>query len=414
MEGKRNEYKAKGTFHFSPMKTRPRALITDDNPANLYLLESVLKGYDYDVTTARNGREALEVAKKEVPDIIIADILMPVMDGFALCREWKADPALNRVPFIFYTATYTDPRDEKFAVSLGAERFVIKPQKPEVLARIVQEVLDESRGKEPAVPAPTCDEEKETLQQYNEVLFRKLGKKVRQLEDEIAERRQAEEKMRLATIKLALLSEIAYQDIQNKVTALRGLAEMSRNAAGEPDRQALTDRSVEILDGIYTLINKTKDYQHMGVDKPRWIPLEEAIRLQFALVSGKNGVMLACELHGMEIFADPLIERVFFNLVHNAVHHGRPLTQVTFSCTETAEGALLVCEDDGAGIDREEKNRLFERVVGGPGKFGLFFAKEFLTLCGMSICEAGEPGRGARFEIRIPKGLYRCRAPEAG
>ena len=97
-----------------------RALIVDDNLQNLYLLESILRGYKYEVVTARNGAEALDAAIKKQPDLIIADILMPVMDGFELCRKWKADERLNRIPFIFYTATYTDPRDERFALSLGA------------------------------------------------------------------------------------------------------------------------------------------------------------------------------------------------------------------------------------------------------------------------------------------------------
>ncbi|GEM_PF-4058789 len=157
-----------------------KILIADDNSQNLYLLESILKGYGYGVTSARNGAEALKLARQNRPDLIITDIFMPVMDGFALCREWKADERLKYIPLIFYTATYTDPRDEQFALSLGAERFLIKPQEPEALAEVVRQVLEE--GAEKATEKPFADES-ETLLQYNEVLFRKLEQKVVQLEE---------------------------------------------------------------------------------------------------------------------------------------------------------------------------------------------------------------------------------------
>ena len=87
-------------------------LIVDDDAQNIYLLQSILSGNGYTVTTAANGAEALEKARAELPDMIVADILMPVMDGFELCRTWKTDALLRDVPFVFYTATYTDPRDE--------------------------------------------------------------------------------------------------------------------------------------------------------------------------------------------------------------------------------------------------------------------------------------------------------------
>ncbi len=118
-----------------------RILIADDNRQNLYLLGSILKAFGHEVILALNGAEALALARDNKPNLIIADIFMPVMDGFTLCREWKADELLKSIPFIFYTARYTDPKDEKFALSLGAERFLIKPQGTRALMEVVQQVL---------------------------------------------------------------------------------------------------------------------------------------------------------------------------------------------------------------------------------------------------------------------------------
>lgn len=511
-----------------------RILIADDNPQNLYLLESILKGYHFEVISVKNGAEALDAALSNPPDLIVADILMPVMDGFELCRRWKADERLKQVPFIFYTATYTDPKDEQFALGLGADRFVIKPQKPEVLGRIVSEVIGEFREKLPVLLKKPLGEEMEVLRQYNEVLFRKLEKKVIQLEAEITERKQAEvelhqsetryrklyesmmdafvrvdlagkiqeynqsfreilgysdeelarltfqdltpekwhafdlfifetqilargyssvyekeyrkkdgtvfpielraslirddtgqpsgvwaivrdiserkraeEKILLTNRKLALMNDVTYQDIQNKVTALRGFVELSKNQEPIPDRIQFIEKESTLLKSIHELIKNTKEYQQMGEDQSRWIPLEKAIRTQLSRMSQKHDVSLETSLNSLEIYADPLIDRVFYNLLHNALQHGRKLTRISFRYQETTDGLVLFCEDDGIGIPPDQKSCIFDRVVGGEGKFGLFFVREFLTLSSMTIRETGTPGEGARFEITVPKVAYR-------
>src|SRR5262245_42100037 len=104
-----------------------KILIVDDQERDLYLLKTLLGAHGYQVVEAVNGAEALRFATANPPDVIISDILMPVMDGFSLCREWKKDEELRDIPFVFYTATYTDPKDEEFALSLGAARFIVKP-----------------------------------------------------------------------------------------------------------------------------------------------------------------------------------------------------------------------------------------------------------------------------------------------
>ena len=157
-------------------------LVADDDENNISYLETLFASQGFHVTTADNGAKALDSARKDPPDIIISDILMPVMDGFMLCRQWKKDSRLKNIPFVFYTATYTDPKDEKLARDLGADLFIIKPQEPDVLLDIVQKVMADSKPeiieKTPEVEIP----EEEVLKEYNETLFRKLEKKIHELE----------------------------------------------------------------------------------------------------------------------------------------------------------------------------------------------------------------------------------------
>lgn len=187
-----------------------KIIIADDNPQNIYMLEVLLNGNGYDVVSAVNGKDALNLAKNNPPDLIVSDILMPVMDGFELCRRCKADASLYRIPLIFYTATYTDSEDELFARKLGADRFIVKPQKPEVILRIIREVLEESKNQNNiSIPIP-LDNKSEIVEQYNEVLFRKLQQKVMQLEREISVRMQIEEKLKLSEERYQTMADYTY------------------------------------------------------------------------------------------------------------------------------------------------------------------------------------------------------------
>jgi len=121
-------------------------LIVDDIQSNRILLNDLLESQGYRVSQAEHGEQALEVAHEDPPDLIISDILMPVMDGFALCQIWKADERLRKIPFIFYTANYTHPKDKEFALDLGADRFLEKPIASQLFFEIIENVLDEFKA----------------------------------------------------------------------------------------------------------------------------------------------------------------------------------------------------------------------------------------------------------------------------
>lgn len=159
------------------------ALIVDDHEENLYLLRSVLESCGYDVVSAHHGQEALDAGLARIPDLIVSDILMPVMDGFTFCRRCRELESLAQVPFVFYTATYTNEDDERLALSLGADLFLVKPLEPDVFVARIQEVLARRSAGATQAAAATPLEETAYLKQYNQALIRKLEDKVADVED---------------------------------------------------------------------------------------------------------------------------------------------------------------------------------------------------------------------------------------
>ena len=186
--------------------TRIRILIVDDKQENLYMLRALLTGYGCEVEEARHGAEALTKARELPPNLVISDLLMPVMDGYTLLRHWKSDERLRLVPFVVYTATYTGPKDEQLARNLGADAFIIKPAEPDQFMAGIQEVLTRRKdGLLSPAKLPSGDEEVQ-LKQYSESLIRKLEKKAfelervnQALEEYIAERRRAEDALHRST-----------------------------------------------------------------------------------------------------------------------------------------------------------------------------------------------------------------------
>jgi len=159
-----------------------KILIVDDKMENRYLLESMLKGNGYEVKSASNGREALDLLSSNSFKLIISDILMPEMDGYQLCLECKKERKFKNIPFVFYTATYTDPKDEEFALQLGAAKFIRKPAEPDKFMKLISEVLDNTSDKHWGHKKVSLKPETEVLKSYSQRLVVKLEQKMLELE----------------------------------------------------------------------------------------------------------------------------------------------------------------------------------------------------------------------------------------
>ncbi len=252
-----------------------RLLAVDDNDQNRYLLEFIFTNAGWQVTSARNGTEALAAAKKRPPDLIITDILMPTMDGFELCRQWRADEQLRDIPFIFYTATYTDPKDEAFALSLGGDRFLRKPADPALIMQVVEELMAQKDSDRPAPPESPTHPDTEVLQQYNQALVRKLEKKLldlerteRELQIEVAQRKQTEEALKLRSTELANLNEMS-----TRVNASLDLDNVAQTIVDESLRVSAADLCLLLLrtdNQPHLLASATRDETISPDDFPRF------------------------------------------------------------------------------------------------------------------------------------------------
>ena len=210
-----------------------------------------------------------------------------------------------------------------------------------------------------------------------------------------------------ANKKLTLLSSITRHDINNQLTVLMGYLTILTKKQPDP---ALNDYFMKVTAAaqrISSMIQFTSEYEKIGINAPIWQDVRTLAdtatkQAQLGKVVVKNDLPA-----GAEVFADPLVFKVFYNLMDNAVRYGGKITTIRFSAEEHDGDQIIVCEDDGIGVPVNEKERIFERGFGKNTGLGLYLSQDILSITGITIRETGEPGKGARFEMVVPKGCYR-------
>jgi PAS domain S-box-containing protein len=218
---------------------------------------------------------------------------------------------------------------------------------------------------------------------------------------DITERKNMEQAIHEINRKLSLLTSITRHDVANQVSILRGYAKIAMMKKPDPvvtDLLAKIDTTGSV---IARHIEFTKAYQELGVHAPGWHRISEILAHYKT-----QGISPVCTCEA-EVFADPMLEKVFFNLVDNAARHGGHVTTITVSCRPDPDGLVITVEDNGAGVPLDLKEKIFDKGYGKHTGFGLFLAREILAITGITIHETGIPGKGARFEIKIPKGKSR-------
>jgi signal transduction histidine kinase len=185
-------------------------------------------------------------------------------------------------------------------------------------------------------------------------------------------------------------------------------AELAKRMSRDQQVQNSAENISKINKTITALLQFSKEYKQIGLERPRWVNVEEVLSRATRELERGGEVTVDNLCVNWKVFADPMIERAFFNILENSLRHGEKVTRITVECGSSGEDGKLriVFSDNGVGIPVAEKERIFEKGVGKNTGLGLFLVRQILSITGMSIRENGIPGKGARFEITVPKDAF--------
>jgi signal transduction histidine kinase len=422
-----------------------RVLIVDDKEDNVYYLKVLLKAQGWGVETARHGAEALELAREAPPDIVISDLLMPVMDGYTLLRHWKEDPRLKRVPFIVYTATYTDPDDEQLALNLGADAFILKPAEPDAFLDRVREVEASAVAAPLTPPHQPVADETHHFRGYSETLIRKLEEKMLQLETanqslkrDLAQKqvmeaalKDSEQRFRQAQ-KMEAIGRLAggvAHDFNNLLSVIIGYTSTILEDM-KPDDPFRTDIEEVRRAGerATELTRQLMAFSRQQVMQPKVLDLSQTVlgmeKMLNRLLGEDVELSLVTPAAPVKTYADPSqVEQIVMNLAVNArdaMPRGGKLiietANVELDATTASEHGGVVpgpyvmysVADTGVGIDAATRERMFEpffttKEKGKGTGLGLATVFGIVNQSKGHILVSSEVGRGTTLKVFLPR-----------
>jgi len=336
-----------------------KILIVDDKEENLYFLESLLKGNGFNVKTASNGQLAFDQLYSSQFDLIISDILMPVMDGFELCRRVKKDEKLKDIPFVFYTATYTEKKDEEFALGLGASKFLIKPQEPEDFLRIIKNIIKDTESGKVKSESVYLNEDKEIFKLYNERLIKKLEKKMLDLEREVTAHKKAEEQIAASLKEKEVLLREIHHRVKNNMQVIVSLLRMhSRRTKDKQAGQVFDDcrDRVNAMSLIHEALYQSDNLSRIDFE----VYLKKLYRnLEQTYGASDKGIAVTVKKCSVSLNIDQgvAIGMVISELVSNAFKHAFPLGKrgdISISLIGLEDDNVeLIIMDNGKGLPPE-------------------------------------------------------------
>jgi len=210
-----------------------------------------------------------------------------------------------------------------------------------------------------------------------------------------------------ANRKLNLMSAVTRHGILNKLTALNAYLDLIKTETPVPAVVQRIDRIVATSEAIRLQFEATRQYQDMGVQSPLWCKVSDCFSTAISHCNGRiKNIGCTNNLAGLDIYADPLLDQVFANLIENSVTHCPGVTAISCSYEKRSNGVAIVYTDNGTGIPESEKETVFREGYGKNTGLGLFLAREILAITGIVIRETGKTGEGVRFEILVPEGGY--------
>lgn len=228
------------------------------------------------------------------------------------------------------------------------------------------------------------------------------------IQRDVHEQKQLKMALAESARKIALLNAVTRHDILNQISVIEAVRVMIKEELLQMNIEAR-----EFLEEIFVAagqikrqISFTGDYEALGRSDPAWQEISLLIRSLPAMpLRGRR--IISNLPPGLEIYADHMLEKVFYNLIDNALRHGGRVKTIGITFHEDGGAGILVVEDDGVGIEPELKDQIFERGFGSNSGYGLFLSREILAITGLSIRETGTVKKGARFEILLPADTWR-------
>jgi two-component system sensor histidine kinase/response regulator len=427
-----------------------KILVVEDSRTQAESLRYILEKQGYVVAIVTNGRDALEQIRTSRPDLVLTDIVMPEIDGYELCHRIKTDINLQSIPVIMVTQLF-DPVDVVRGLEAGADNFIIKPYEPQDIDSRIQSVITTRSMPDPEVSCSPFEitlaggrhtisanrrqildillstyeitvrknaelqEAHERLNLLNDQLQQAVAdlKQVnRDLHSENSERLKVEKALAEANKKLQLMATITRHDLLNQLTAMREYLELSVAKRIKDPETAWSNiaSATSVVNQTINTVEFTGEYQKIGVKSPVWHNAKMLVELSEKYVNPGEIRIVNILPEPLEIYADPLITKVFSNLIDNAVRYGKTIKTITFRYEESTGGGKIICEDDGIGVADDVKEKIFIYEYGLNTGLGLFLAREILTITGITIAETGVAGKGARFEIRCPQNTIRSKS----
>jgi len=209
------------------------------------------------------------------------------------------------------------------------------------------------------------------------------------------------------SMKIDLLFSITRRDILDQLSNIVNYLERAQLKTSREAMQTFFDKTLESIESIRNQMAFVRSLQEIGLTSPSWQPVKKVF-WEAVMLLPYGTIDIRADMDDIELYADPLFPRVFYNLVENSIQHGNhQLTKIRLSTKKSGESLVLIYEDNGKGIPREEKEKIFEFGFGTGTGFGLFLIRELLGFTGITITETGKPAKGVRFEILVPKGKFR-------
>ena len=211
--------------------------------------------------------------------------------------------------------------------------------------------------------------------------------------------------LEVAREKLSTLSSITRHDVLNQVTVLNLNLDLLKIINTNPEITEIIGELDTASDKIRDLIEFTRYYPDLGDSRPSWISVNEMVE-NVAPGGYYNELPVEIRCRNLKIHADPLFEKVLYNLFDNSYRYGEKVTVIIVDCMKSEGGMKLIVEDNGVGIPKEKKELIFEKNYGTNTGYGLFLVEKIIEMAGFGIEETGTEGLGARFEIFIPDGSF--------